>query len=55
MGNEPKLPTSKQASLEARMAVKFANEDPKSKYEVGAKIGQGGMGTIFLGRSTLNP
>jgi len=48
-GCEPSLPTSQQASLEARLAVTFINDDPNAQYELSAKpIGQGGMGTIYL-------
>mmetsp|Transcript_55891 Transcript_55891/g.147771 ORF Transcript_55891/g.147771 Transcript_55891/m.147771 type:complete len:502 (-) Transcript_55891:205-1710(-) len=46
---EPRLPTQQQASMEARMAVQFLNEDPNTRYKLSAKaIGQGGMGTIYL-------
>lgn len=46
---EPQLPTQQQASLEARMAVQFLNEDPAIRYKMSTKaIGQGGMGTIYL-------
>jgi hypothetical protein len=38
--------------LEARLAVTFINGDPQDKYELASKpIGQGGMGTIYLGRN----
>jgi hypothetical protein len=51
-GCEPELPTAKQASVEARMAVQFLRDDPNSVYEINKKsIGQGGMGTIFQGTS----
>jgi hypothetical protein len=47
---EPQLPSAKQASLEARLAVTFISGDPQDKYELASKpIGQGGMGTIYLG------
>ena len=47
--SEPKLPTQQQASIEARLAVTFLNDDPAKKYDISPKpIGQGGMGTIYL-------
>ena len=50
------LPSQEQASLEARMAVTFINSDPCEKYELASKaIGQGGMGTIYLGTDRQRP
>ena len=50
-GCEPKLPTQQQASREAQLAVKFVSEDPAARYDMSVKpIGQGGMGTIYLGQ-----
>mmetsp|Transcript_20083 Transcript_20083/g.40918 ORF Transcript_20083/g.40918 Transcript_20083/m.40918 type:complete len:538 (+) Transcript_20083:235-1848(+) len=49
-GAEPALPTTQQATLEAKMAVEFKNEDPAGRFRIAPKsIGQGGMGTIYLG------
>mmetsp|Transcript_58038 Transcript_58038/g.142356 ORF Transcript_58038/g.142356 Transcript_58038/m.142356 type:complete len:369 (+) Transcript_58038:1-1107(+) len=50
-GCEPKLPTQQASSLEARKAVHFISSDPKKAYDIGNKIGQGGMGTIYSGKS----
>ncbi len=48
--SDVQLPSAQQASLEARLAVTFINGDPADKYELASKpIGQGGMGTIYLG------
>uniref|UniRef100_A0A7S0ECW0 Non-specific serine/threonine protein kinase n=1 Tax=Hanusia phi TaxID=3032 RepID=A0A7S0ECW0_9CRYP len=48
-GCQPALPTQQQASIEARLAVTFINDDPSNKYVIAPKaIGQGGMGTIYL-------
>uniref|UniRef100_A0A7S0M8Q2 Non-specific serine/threonine protein kinase n=1 Tax=Cryptomonas curvata TaxID=233186 RepID=A0A7S0M8Q2_9CRYP len=50
-GCEPKLPTQQQASREAQLAVQFQKEDPAGRYDMSVKpIGQGGMGTIYLGQ-----
>ncbi len=50
-GCEPKLPTQQQASREAQLAVQFQKEDPGGRYDMSVKpIGQGGMGTIYLGQ-----
>ncbi|EKX33861.1 hypothetical protein GUITHDRAFT_81068 [Guillardia theta CCMP2712] len=49
-GCEPQLPTAQQASMEAKMAVQFLNENPADHYKMPPKsIGQGGMGTIYRG------
>lgn len=48
-GCEPALPSTRQATIEAKMAVEFKNEDPAGKYQIAPKsIGQGGMGTIYM-------
>ena len=50
-GCEPKLPTQMQATLTSQQAVQFQKEDPGVRYDMSVKpIGQGGMGTIFLGQ-----
>mmetsp|Transcript_68713 Transcript_68713/g.100604 ORF Transcript_68713/g.100604 Transcript_68713/m.100604 type:complete len:527 (+) Transcript_68713:24-1604(+) len=48
---EPKLPTARQASIEAKQAVEFLQSDPGANYKIDSKsIGAGGMGTIFKGK-----
>ena len=48
---EPKLPTQRQATDEAKKNVEFLQADPATRYRMDTKsIGSGGMGTIFKGK-----